>query len=232
MTVNEIINKAVDWAVAIAKDDSHGYSQTARFGPDYDCSSLIIEAWNQAGVPVKKNGATFTGDMKQAFLKSGFVEVDMKSTERTRGDVLLNEKYHTAMMVDKYTLVNASTDENGRAGQGAKPGDQTGREILVRPYYVYSKGWDCCLRYVGNGSAVVPKVNMISVELPTIRSGSIGPAVLSLQILLNAKAGANLQLDSEYGPKTAAAIAAYQKSKGLTADSICGRDTWTSILNK
>ena len=38
------IDKAVTWAVGIANDNSHGYDQADRWGPDYDCSSLVIQA--------------------------------------------------------------------------------------------------------------------------------------------------------------------------------------------
>ena len=38
------IEKAVTWALAIANDNTHGYDQQYRWGPDYDCSSLIISA--------------------------------------------------------------------------------------------------------------------------------------------------------------------------------------------
>ena len=52
--------KAVTWAIEIANDPAHGYDQDNRWGPDYDCSSLVISAWQQAGVPVKTKGATYT----------------------------------------------------------------------------------------------------------------------------------------------------------------------------
>ena len=59
---------AVQWAINIANDNRHGYSQANRWGnPDYDCSSLVISAWQQAGVPVKSNGATYTGNMYNVF---------------------------------------------------------------------------------------------------------------------------------------------------------------------
>ena len=48
--------KAVTWAIEIANDPAHGYDQDNRWGPDYDCSSLVISAWQQAGVPVKTKG--------------------------------------------------------------------------------------------------------------------------------------------------------------------------------
>ena len=53
-----VIDNAVQWATDIANDDSHGYSQSVRWGPHYDCSSFVITAYQNAGVPVKDNGAT------------------------------------------------------------------------------------------------------------------------------------------------------------------------------
>ena len=71
----DVIEKAVSWARQIAADDSHGYTQGNRWGPDYDCSSLLITAWQNAGVPVKDGGATYTGNMKNVFLANGFTDV-------------------------------------------------------------------------------------------------------------------------------------------------------------
>ena len=51
--------KALQWMLDIAADNSHGYSQVNRWGPDYDCSSMVIQAWENAGVPVKSAGATY-----------------------------------------------------------------------------------------------------------------------------------------------------------------------------
>lgn len=147
-----IIDYAVNYAVGIANDDSHGYDQANRWGPDFDCSSLLIqsyhEAFKQAGVsPTPKDkGATYTGNMRKAFLACGFIEVPIAG--RKKGDVLLNEGHHTAMMIDDKNIVQASINEQGKI-VGGKKGDQTGREIQTRSYYVYSRGWDCCLRYVG-----------------------------------------------------------------------------------
>lgn len=56
-----VIDRAIQWAVNIANDDSHGYDQTSRRGPDYDCASLAIAAFKNAGVDV--GGATYTGNM-------------------------------------------------------------------------------------------------------------------------------------------------------------------------
>lgn len=155
MERTEIIEKAVTWALQVAQDPAHGYDQTNRWGPDYDCSSLLISAWQQAGVQVKTAGATYTGNMAPAFLRCGFEDVTAEVNLTTgaglqRGDVLLNAQHHTAMSIGNGQIVHASINEAGRA-IGGKTGDQTGREICVRSYYKYSKGWDKVLRYVGSG---------------------------------------------------------------------------------
>lgn len=95
---------AVQWAITIAQDESHGYDQINRQGPDYDCSSLVINAFDRAGIPVKANGATYTGNMKNAFIKSGFINVTGSVQLKTgaglvRGDVLLRESGHAALHI-------------------------------------------------------------------------------------------------------------------------------------
>ena len=146
--------KAIRQMETWAKDDSHGYDQDYRWGEkgDYACSSAVIQAWQNAGVPVKSGGATYTGDMKNVFLKNGFVEVTSKVNVATgsgllRGDVLLNEAHHVAMYCGNGKEVEASINEKGTA-HGGKPGDQTGKEFLIRSYRNYP--WNRVLRYRGN----------------------------------------------------------------------------------
>ncbi len=143
--------KAIRQMETWAKDDSHGYDQDYRWGEkgDYDCSSAVIQAWQNAGVPVKSGGATYTGDMKNVFLKNGFIDVTSKVNVATgsgllRGDVLLNEAHHVAMYCGNGKEVEASINEKGTA-HGGKPGDQTGKEFLIRSYRNYP--WNCVLRY-------------------------------------------------------------------------------------
>ena len=38
------IETATQWMIDLANDNSHGYDQTNRWGPDYDCSSAVISA--------------------------------------------------------------------------------------------------------------------------------------------------------------------------------------------
>lgn len=64
-------------AEAIAADPSHGYDQLRRWGPDFDCSSLVCFVVESVGIPVRSAGkSTYTGNMKAGFTKCGFVIVD------------------------------------------------------------------------------------------------------------------------------------------------------------
>ena len=134
-----VIENAIAQMEAWAADDSHGYDQQYRWGErgDYDCSAAVIQAWELAGVPVKSSGATYTGNMRGVFLRCGFQDVtgsvDLASgSGLQRGDVLLNIANHTAMYCGDGMEVEASINENGGT-TGGQPGDQTGREVLVRP---------------------------------------------------------------------------------------------------
>lgn len=155
--MSTVIDKAVAWALSIAADDSHGYDQGDRWGPDYDCSSLIIQAYENAGVPVKTSGASYTGDMVNVFISCGFKDVTASVNLSTgagliKGDVVWKSG-HVEMMSAAGQLVGASINENGET-TGGVTGDQTGKEIRVRSYYNYP--WTVVLRYPGGSSGFAP----------------------------------------------------------------------------
>ena len=217
------IENAVQWMEKTARDNSHGYDQIYRWGQkgDYDCSSAVITACENAGIPVKSNGATYTGNMLPVFLRCGFVDVTSKINLATgaglvRGDVLLNAAHHTAMYCGNGIEVEASINEKGTA-TGGKPGDQTGREFLIRAYRNYP--WINVLRY-GGASASTPSTTASTV----LRKGSKGQAVKTMQTMLIAcgyscgAAGA----DGDFGSGTFNALVAFQKANGLIVDGEYG----------
>lgn len=68
------------------------------------------------------------------------------------------------------------------------------------------------------------------VDLPIIRQGDNGFPVIAVQTLLG-KHNFNVNyIDGDFGPDTLAKVKAFQKAKGLDADGIVGRDTWTKLL--
>lgn len=240
-----IIDSAVSWARQIAADDSHGYDQTHRQGPDYDCSSFVIAAYKQAGVPLT---CTYTGNMRSDMLRHGFVDVTGSVNRDTGagmqpGDVLLNELSHTAMYIGAGRIVQASINERGTT-TGGQTGDQTGREIAERSYYNYP--WDCVLRYVGTGSSSAtaedkpaqgdvsrPDTGIkYSVQLPLLKYGSKGSYVRTAQRLLIA-AGFSCGpdgADGEYGANTVAAVTKFQQLHNLRDDGELGGMTWAVLI--
>ena len=81
----------------------------------------------------------------------GFSDVTKAINIRTgsglkKGDILLNHIHHVAVYIGDGKIAQASINEKGKA-TGGQPGDQTGREFLVRPYRNYP--WNCVLRYGG-----------------------------------------------------------------------------------
>ena len=154
---SKAIDKAVEWAVNIANDDTHGYDQTHRDGPDYDCSSLICWAYYNAGLNTRPGYTPATGSMYDVFLAAGFKDVTSQVNLATgsgliRGDVLLKPGSHTEMSIGNGQLVAASQNEFGGI-TGGQTGDQTGKEIYVHGYYNFP--WKYVLRYPGGGVAPV-----------------------------------------------------------------------------
>lgn len=230
MTVQQRIEKAISWMEQTANDDSHGYCQDHRWGSDgdYDCSSAVITAWENAGVPVKTKGATYTGNMLGVFTANGFEVVTGEVNLNTgaglkRGDVLLNTTRHTAMYCGNGKEVEASINEKGTA-HGGKPGDQTGKEFLIRSYRNYP--WTHVLRYVGTGnsSGTVTK-NYLS-------KGDNGAAVKTMQLMLIdlgyscGSAGA----DGDFGSGTESALKKFQKANGLEVDGKYGSASKTKLV--
>ncbi|MCR5663552.1 MAG: peptidoglycan-binding protein [Oscillospiraceae bacterium] len=248
MTRQETIDTAVSWALAVAGDAGHGYDQGSRWGPNYDCSSFVISAWEAAGVPVRQAGASYTGNLYAAFLRCGFADVTARVDLATgagleKGDVLLNHRNHTELYIGGGRVVKASINENGGV-TGGKTGDQTGREIYVGAYYNYP--WDCVLRYEGgeadgdgdSGPSGTPAPTSptgggcCTVTLPVLRRGDRGEAVTAAQVLL-IRRGCSVGWygsDGDFGDATLAAVKQFQQARGLDADGVIGPRTWEALL--
>ena len=124
------VENYTSFAENVARDDTHGYDQRDRNGnPNYDCSGLVCDAVERAGIKVKEAGASYTGNMLSAFKKAGFKDITSQVTLSTgaglkRGDVLLSVGHHTAIYCGGGKMVDARINEKGTT-TGGKSGGQT-----------------------------------------------------------------------------------------------------------
>ena len=226
----ELGRQAAILAVELANDDSHGYDQKKRYGPDYDCSSLVITIYQLLGVNLS---CTYTGNMKKDFLANGFSDVTglvnlSSGSNMLPGDILLNEKHHTAIFVGNGRIVAARINEKGTV-TGGKTGDQTGKEICVEAYYNYP--WDCVLR----PNAVMDEIIVVTPDIqgfPYVQKGSKGAEVAAVQAALWYKGFlvGRQQIDGDCGVITDGAIRAFQKVHRLEVDGVVGEYTATALF--
>lgn len=70
-----------------------------------------------------------------------------------------------------------------------------------------------------------------SVKISLLRRGNSGPQVRNLQTLLNARGFDCGAADGEFGPKTAAALLAFQRAHKLGADGEFGAQSFAALWN-
>lgn len=231
-----IIESATSWAIGIAKDQSHGYSQQNRWGPNYDCSSLVISAYKHAGVPIDTTVVNYTGNL-QNLKKYGFQDVTSKISLSSgsglqRGDILWyhisGTNGHTAIYIGGGQIVHA----RGQSYGSSKTGDQ-GSEIAVTSYYRGS--WQHVYRYVGGGSAaeehppgwIEPKnYYKVTAKMPLIKYGNTGSSVRLWQELIG------VTVDGEFGVQTKLATMGFQNNHDLEVDGEVGPISWGVALSE
>lgn len=230
-----IIESATSWAIGIAKDQSHGYSQANRWGPNYDCSSLVISAYKHAGVPIDTTVVNYTGNL-QNLKKYGFQDVTGKVSLSSgsglqRGDILWyhisGTNGHTAIYIGNGRIVHA----RGQSYGSSKTGDQ-GSEIAVTAYY---RGkWQHVYRYTGADPAeehlpgwIDPKeYYTVTARMPLIKEGCVGSSVRLWQELIG------VEVDGEFGPITHGATIGFQNNHDLKVDGEVGPKTWSAALSE
>ncbi|MCT6873498.1 MAG: C40 family peptidase [Bifidobacterium sp.] len=140
--ISQLIDRMRYWCESV----SLGYSQADRWnirpGGNCDCSSLVVHCLQEAGFDTGK--ATTTMNLSSELTARGWLRLRPDGNPKP-GDLLLNDKQHVAVYLGHGLLAQASISENG--GINGLPGDQTGGETNVAPYYDYP--WNAYLRYGG-----------------------------------------------------------------------------------
>lgn len=202
------VEKAISWAIDTANDNTHGYSQEGRTGPDYDCSSFVSTAFRKGGFNV--SGSLGTGNMKESFVKKGFTVYKKSSVSLKRGDIMLRPATssrggHTELYLGDNKCVAAhsgTTDSYGRYSKGEKRGDQTGKEIEVRSknncYFCKNADYTYILRYNSSSDDNTKKSSGYSLCWPVSSSA--------------AKIG---KISSAFGPRKSPTAGASTNHRGI-----------------
>lgn len=168
-----------------------------------DCSGLFVWAFKQLGESIYHGSNTIWNRYCSA---KGTITQGMTLKPGTA--VFLNKngnRHHIGLFVGDNTVIEARGTAYGVTTSALSRWDEWGELKAVS--YSDEKGE--------------------AVEM-TIRKGSTGEVVTALQTRLIAL-GYALDADGIFGLKTENAVKMFQASRGLTADGICGPNTWAAI---
>ena len=139
------IEKAIEWAISTANDDTHGYSMSSRNGPNYDCSSFVSYAFKNGGFSF--SGVPNSSSIISVFTKIGFKSYKKGAVTPRRGDIYVQPGSHVELYLGDGYCAGAHENTDGKSG------DSKGDEIDVRPLskcsWCRNKKYTYILRYEG-----------------------------------------------------------------------------------
>lgn len=130
------VEAMIAWAMETAADDTHGYSQNNRYGPDYDCTSFVCTALMEGGFALEHYLST--RGMARELPALGFAVYRKGETEPQRGDILVELGVHAEICMGNGTCVGAHQDYGH-----SRSGDRSGHEIEYRTPESEKKCWFC-----------------------------------------------------------------------------------------
>lgn len=95
---------------------------------------------------------------------------------------------------------------------------------FVKKTAAYMKGQTTMSNTANTTNSTITLTDKIEAQFPVIQKGSKGIAVSMLQAMLGVK------VDGDFGNDTDTSLKAFQKNVKLTADGICGTDTWKKVV--
>lgn len=202
-------------------------------GPKISCNVLARDAMLQLGqrfvannYVVRRAGCyncrAITGGKSASSHSYGISTDTNDDTNPYRTDRLVTDmprslvlSVYTIVTVDGVQVFRWGGDWDGRPDTPNSNYDAMHWEIIATPHEL-ARG----LRLL-SGHPSTPRT------YPVIRRGAKGDPVRELQALLRL---GNTTGVGEFGPRTEAAVVAFQKSRGLVADGVVGLSTWTALL--
>ncbi|MFE7628535.1 N-acetylmuramoyl-L-alanine amidase, partial [Streptomyces sp. NPDC057509] len=128
----------------------------------------------------------------------------------------------TAYLCDRYGIPK---DRAHIIGHSEAPGND---HTDPGPYW----DWNRYMELVGGTDTGGGSRDGLSFDTYTTqRTGSAGPQVKALQLLLNEQGYPAGDADGSFGPATAGAVTSFQAARGLEADGVVGARTWTALLS-
>lgn len=166
----------------------------------FDCAQFALKCMASVGIPLV-SGAN------SQWLKTNFSQ---------KGEITLLPR-------EKVALVFRHESDGKKHHVGVYMGDGT---------VVHAKGHDYGVVHTpieaDSWTHFGIPAGLYDTGLPTLRQGNTGEYVMLLQTKLKEN-GADLNPDGIFGKATKAAVQAFQKAHGLSADGVCGPMTWTAL---
>lgn len=223
--------------------DSATREQTKKWGQQWvgkhvlDCSGLFYWAYNENGGYMYHGCNTMWN--KYATSKGKLVKGkrdDGKDLKPGTAVFLVNgtDRHHVGMYIGGGYVIEAKGTYYGVVKSSVKVWDEWA-ELKTTVYDVEEGGSAASSASSSASSATSTAAaqnvgKSISVTLNTLKNGSSGEQVKTVQRILNGSGYTSGTVDGKYGKNTENAVKAFQKAKGLTADGICGLNTWNALL--
>jgi hypothetical protein len=149
-------------------------------------------------------------------------DIDTTSDTSTSSGSTRNSSSQTASTPPVTITATSNTPALVITPVSVTPPVSTSVEVCTTPGALFSSitGKPCA-----NVTVSTPSMNTYNFGTITLRIGSRGDSVRSLQMFLNAKLNAGLTVDGSFGKMTAASVKAWQAANGLAADGIVGFNT-------
>ena len=219
-----------------------------------NCANFVSGLLTATGqIPKSEGNAGVTGLVANLKKDPNFTQTSLDQARP--GDVVAFEYAHKDGTKGHHVVVFAGRDANGQPKFiGSNNVNKDGTQKVSESTGVHS-GWKvlAVMHYSGAAPANIPtppagpsapsgpsgaapsggasNVEGITSDRATwLRTGTSGPAVSDLQKKLAAAGFDPGPIDGSFGPKTQAAVRAYQTAKGLGVDGIVGPETRASLL--